>query len=142
MIGERDIFDEVKALVEAEIDSGKTIRPAWLTQAIVATHDRIEGADRDWHRVCSFGFVRSTVRQVVRLYKPEAEPTDPQIVMPGFESLQKAYLITREKERVIVPIQQLTDIEIERKIAELEAMAEGCRAHARELRRYRSERAA
>ena len=58
------------------------------------------------------------------------------------ERLQRGYLVDREKESVLVPTDQLTDTELDAKANEYGRMAEGCRLHALELRRYRMQRAA
>ncbi len=79
---------------------------------------------------------------VVRRYKPTAEVPEPQIILPGFERLQKAYSVERNDEPTIVPTAQLTDSEIRVKAVELRAMAAGCYQHADELERFLSERAA
>ena len=60
--------------------------------------------------------------------------------LPGFDHLQRAYLVARNGEPAVVPIAHLTDGEIRGKAAELRGMADGCIAHAAELERYADER--
>lgn len=56
----------------------------------------------------------------------------------GFESevLQDRYAIKRGKDRVHVPLEQMSDLEIEAKAQDLELQARGLVRHAGELRRY------
>jgi len=56
----------------------------------------------------------------------------------GFESeiLQERYAIKRSDDRVHVPLENMTDLEIEAKAQELEMQARGLVRHAGELRRY------
>jgi hypothetical protein len=56
--------------------------------------------------------------------------------MDGFEHLQKAYPVERGDGREIVPVSQLTDLELEARAAEYDRMAEGCKKHALEIREY------
>lgn len=137
---QKELFEEVLAVVEAAIERGEVVPAHSVTVAIVASHDDIKGEDADWYLLCGMEHVRDTVREVLRRYKPTADPTPEQILLPGMERLQIAYLTDRDGDQVVVPIDQLTDIEIERKATELESMAMGCLQHAKELRRYRVQR--
>jgi hypothetical protein len=77
------------------------------------------------------------VRQQINKMRPEPAGNQQQLVMPGFERLQTHYLVERDKERVAVRIDHLTDDEIEAKACEQETMGRACFQHADELRRYR-----
>lgn len=59
-----------------------------------------------------------------------------QLVLDGFEHLQIAYTFEREGRTVLVPVDQCSEIELERRAREYDDMANGCRAHSRELREY------
>lgn len=137
-----DLVAEVQRLVERRIDEGLPTEKAWLTHAILSKHTRVKGKDADWYRLCGYEHVGDTVRAVVRRYTPSEEPPDRQIVLPGFERLQSAYLIERDGKQMVVPIAQLTTAEASAKVVELRAMASGCDQHADELERYLAERAA
>lgn len=62
--------------------------------------------------------------------------------LPGFEHMQRGYQVERNGIRLLVPTDLLTDEEIEARAAEYDAMAAGCRAHARELRDFLERRRA
>jgi len=62
------------------------------------------------------------------------------INIPGFKRIQVAYTIKRGKRQMIVPIELLTDEEVEAKVAELRRMAANCDLHADEMDRYFQER--
>ena len=114
----------------------------WLTTEILAMKDRIEGDDADFYRL-RWDYIKDTVKRCIGAYAPKAAAaTDAQIVMEGFDYMQKAYTVTRADEVVLVPVHLLSDAEIEARALELEAMAKGCIAHARELRAYVSGRIA
>jgi hypothetical protein len=137
-----DLLDEVQAIVDAGIAANRTVPATWLTNEVIESHPDIKGRDVDWYRLCAYEHVRDTVRKVLRQYKGLPDETPRQIILPGCERLQRAYLVEREGEQTVVPIDQLTEGEITTKIREYERMAAGCIEHAEELRRYQQQRAA
>ena len=143
MFSEKELIAEVAERVESGLEEGRPVQAASLANAVISRHERIEGRDKDFYLTCAWSHVRVVVRQVLRRYKgePEVEP-DRQIVMPGFKRLQRGYLLERDKESVLVRIDQLTHAELDEKAEEYERMGEGCRLHALELRRYKIRRAA
>ena len=151
MFSEKKLTAEVAQLVRRGLLEGRTVQTWWLTNAVaarqLADREPIGGGDKEFYLISAWRHLREVavrqVRQVLRRYKAEPEAkTDPQIVMPGFERLQRGYLVDREKESVLVPTDQLTDTELDAKANEYGRMAEGCRLHALELHRYRMQRAA
>lgn len=142
MYSQSELIEEIKAVIDALEDHQPAVA-SWIVQGIVSAHGDIQGTDKDFYVLCAFGHVRTAVREVFRRYRvaPDEEP-DPQLIMPGFERLQKRYLVERDGDQIAVPIEQLTDQEIDEKIAELERMAAGCKCHAEELRRYKGSRRA
>lgn len=136
---QHELYEEVSQEIDAAIQEGKPVNANWLTHFIVQRHSGIKGKDTEWYQLCAYEHVRDTVRQSIGRYRPEVE-TRRDVLLPGFEYLQNAYLVEREKEQVVVPINQLTNKEITSKITEYEKMADGCVKHADELRRYMRER--
>lgn len=135
-----ELIAEVSGLVEERIERGETTETSWLTQAIVSEHPGIEGDDVDWYLLCAHEHVSDTVRTVVRRYKPSEEKPDSQLILDGFERVQRAYAIERSGKSFIVPTHLLSDGEIATKVSELRGMAAGCHQHADELERFRSQR--
>jgi hypothetical protein len=136
MRSKTEVTQEIRRLVTDRVDAGSTIRVNWFTQEILTMKSEIEGEDADFYVACAADFIRDTVKRCIGDYQPKATATDAQIVMDGFDHMQKAYTVTRDNEVVLVPVQDLTPDEIEGRAAELEGMARGCIAHARELRAY------
>lgn len=132
-----EVTNEIRRIVSERVDAGVVIRVEWLTQEILAMKDQIEGDDADFYVACGAIYIKDTVKRCVGDYKPKATAVqDAQIVMDGFDYLQKAYTVERDEEIVLVPVSQLTHAEIEARALELEGMARGCIAHAKELRNY------
>lgn len=143
MRSKTDVTNEIRQIVTDRINSGVIVRVEWLTTEILAMKDRIEGDDADFYIACGVDYIKDTVKRCIGAYAPKAAAaTDAQIVMEGFDYMQKAYTVTRAEEVVLVPVHLLSDAEIEARALELEAMAKGCIAHARELRAYVSGRVA
>lgn len=133
------IYREIREAIDARIASGEVITRDSLTHDIVRGKSKIEGEDIEFYRVCAFKFVADLVRKCIGKFDARPE-TDPQLVLDGFEHLQKAYTVQRGGQTVLVPIDQLTDIEIELRAQDYEKMAKGCLAHSRELRSYKRNR--
>lgn len=139
-MSETSVYREVREYIARKIEDGIVVNVDWLAHEIVANKNRISGEDLEFYTVCAFDKVRDIVKRCVGKY--DAKPTtDAQLVLDGFEHLQVAYTVERSGQVVLVPVNQLTDEEIEHRAAEYEKMAVGCRAHARELREYRRARA-
>lgn len=138
-VTQRDLEQEISEIVEGKIDAGEVVIKPWLVHHVVGAHVGIAGEDEGWYRLCAFKHVTATVGEIVRRYKPKPE-TDPQVCLPGFTHLQRAYAVERDGSPCVVPIHQLTDAEIEAKIAEMDRMRSGLTEHIDELRRYRGGR--
>jgi hypothetical protein len=138
-----DIAVEIRSRLKSEIDAGRTVQLSWFVQGVLQDHSDISGDDHDWYVVCAREHVWNTARHEVQRYK--AKPIDRQgdfadIVAEGFR-IQKAYLVDRDGERCLVPLADLTTIEVHAKVSELEQMASGCMDHADELRRWLADHA-
>lgn len=141
MFSETDLVNEVSGFIEASLQNGRVMRSQWLIHEIISNHPLVEFEQKDFYVLCAYGHIQKIVRDALRRYKPDLDKEpDPQITLPGFERLQKGYLVERDAESVLVPIEQMSDREIDLKVAEYERMAEGCRLHALELRRYKNQR--
>lgn len=119
---------EVEQLFNESVASGRSIHVDWLANAVIAQHQSVEGDDKDFYVLCAWAHVKTAIRNIVR----KSKPTDtglsdiPQLILPGFDRLQTHYHIERDGEICVIRIDELTDEEIEYKITEYEAMAEGC----------------
>lgn len=138
MRSKTDVTSEIRKMVSDKIDAGIIVRVEWLTTEILSMKSDIHGDDADFYVACGVDFIKDTVKRCIGQYQPKPSAvTDRQLVMEGFDFMQKAYTVDREGETVLVPVDMLTDDEIEARAYELEAMARGCIAHAKELRAYR-----
>lgn len=135
-----EVYRDVRALVKSKIDSGVIVQVDWLTTEILAEMSDIEGDDADFHRACAIIVVKGIVRSVIGKYDKVSSEVGDQLTLEGFDHLQKAYTVKRKNMIVLVPIDQLTDIEIDDRAMEYDKMATGCRAHAKELRAYSTNR--
>src|SRR4051812_7114598 len=102
---ENDLVRAVKAVIGGRIDAGLPSPKNWIIHEVIRRHDNIEGDDTEFYRICAFGHVGSVVRKVLSDYKLEevANAGAGDDLLPGFEYVQKAYLVTRGGDSVIVP---------------------------------------
>ncbi|RWD23054.1 hypothetical protein [Mesorhizobium sp.] len=142
MTQQNSVYSEVRRIIAGKIERGETVVVDWVTHEIIASKAGIEGPDVEFYRICAFTHVKDVVKRCVGRYDAKPASADQQLVLAGFEHLQTAYTVLRGGEVVLVPVDQLTDEEVEDRAKDLDAMALGCRAHARELRSYSRERLA
>ena len=129
------IYAEVRQIIADKIENGDSVIVEWLTREIITSRSRIKGGDCVFYRLCAYAHVKNIVKRCIGKY--DARPTtDAQLTLEGFEHLQVAYTVTRASQVVLVPVDKLTDQELEARSREYEQMAKGCQAHARELRSY------
>ena len=129
------IFTEVRDFIQSRLDAGIILRADWVTAEILASKTEPECEDADFYLLCARDKIADVVRRCLGKFKPATE-TDDQLRLPGFDHLQKAYPVERGGESLLVPVDLLTVEELEARAAEYDAMASGCRAHARELREF------
>jgi hypothetical protein len=126
----------------------KVIKKPWLLHEVLSQKAPPEGRDADFYRMCALATVRDAVDRVVRSAKQlEEDGEGSQPALPGYEFVQPQCCIEREDgdgglESVIVPVDLMTDDEIEGKVAQLQAQARGLTAHAKELAQYLVDRKA
>lgn len=126
---------EIHRLIDDKIAAGVLVQTHWIAHEVLGRHDDIDGNDAEWYRVCTFKEVCRIAKSAIGKYRADEE-TNEQLVLPGFVHLCKAYPLSRDSELVLVPVDQCTDDELLTRASELDKMAKGCVAHARELREY------
>lgn len=134
-----DLINEIRQITDRSIKTGATLHPDWVTQEIMSNHVDIDGEDADFHLCVSRETVRDQVRRQINRYKntPEsAANPDKQIVLEGFNYVQRAYLVDEQGTQIAIPIERMTSAMRKAKIEELRAMGRGCLRHADELERY------
>jgi hypothetical protein len=142
MRSKTEVTNEIRRIVQDKINAGVIVQVGWLTTEILAMKDQIEGEDADFYVACGVSYIKDTVKRCIGDYRPKETGTEAQLLMDGFDHMQKAYTVEREGQTVLVPVHLLTTDEIEGRAEELLAMAAGCIAHARELRAYNQGRMA
>lgn len=133
---------EIRAIVDGRIKRNMPVQPDWVVKEILDSHQEITGNDSDFYFCVAREAIRDQVRKQInrfRLSQEQAVAIDKQIVLPGFERLQRAYLIEIRGKQIAVPLEKMTSLQRQAKIAELQAMGDGCFQHAEELERYDSE---
>lgn len=137
------IDDEIAAkVVWLEQNNGDVLHKDWLINAVMADHKDISGEDADF-ALCTARFtVQVRVERYFRDIKENetAEKPDAQLTLPGYERLQRRYLVERGAEQVAVSPWQMTEAEIDSKAEQLRSFARGMFDHANELLRFKEAR--
>lgn len=135
------IRKQITSFIANKVGRDEIINMDILVHEIVQSRSGIVGPDADFYRVCTYQKVHEVAKTCVAKYNAEDQPSR-QIALPGFEHLQVAYPVARNGVKLLVPINRMTDEEIMERAEEYDAMAKGCRDHARELRGYITKRSA
>jgi len=138
MYSTADLTAEIELVIEQlEANHARKLHPDWITQAVMYRHTGIDGEDADFYQCVGRAHVREAVRQRLNRFRAKAEvEADKQLVLEGFERLQKRYLITEDGEQVAIRVQDMTSAQRKLKANELRTMGAGCYQHADELERY------
>lgn len=138
----KDMKLEIASQIEAAIAARRATPASWIATSIMARFKMPSGwtgEARDFYLLNASENVRREVSQVLGQFKKETDASE-FAKQEGFEFVQKAYPIRRDGEFTIVPVDAMTDDEVEAKVFELERMAASCMAHAEELRRFLKQR--
>jgi len=136
----KDIRSLISSLVADKIDAGKVVNQQWTVTEILNSYDDIEGEDKDFYLVTARHWIGGEVKSAIGKYEPHLGSDGTQLVLDGFEYLQKGYPVLRGTVRQLVPTDQITNEEWDIKEREYEKMGDGCYAHAAEIRMYRNSR--
>ena len=134
-----NITREIHRIIDDKLEAGVTVVVDWVAREIINGKHEISGADAPFYRVCTFKEVCRLVKRAIGKFDA-GDTTSEQLDLPGFKHLQKAYPIARGGSIELVPVTACSDDELLERAAQLEEMAKGCRAHAREIRQYTSAR--
>ncbi len=132
-----NLYSEVRNFIQERLDAGIILRPEWVTAELLAGKSEPKCEDADFYLICARSHLAEVVKRCIGKYRsaPSAV-SDAQLVLPGFEHLQRGYQVERGGVRVLVPTDILTDAELLARADEYDAMALGCRAHAKEIREF------
>ena len=129
------LYSDIREFIQTKLDAGLILRAEWVTAEIISSKQEPECDDADFYLICARNHISEIVKKCIGKYS--AKPTtDEQLKLPGFEHMQKAYQVEREGVRLLVPTDYLSDNELLARADEYDAMAIGCRAHAREIRDF------
>lgn len=132
----KDIQDLIFKMVASKIDAGQVVNMHWATTEIMNNYSDISGADCDFYRIAAKHYISDQVKKSIQKFEPKSDGNNEQLVLDGFEHLQKAYPVKRGDDRELVPVDQIDDAELLERADEYERMAKGCMDHAAEIRIY------
>lgn len=140
-----DLERIVGEVVNARIQSGEIAHAELVIRETIEARGEIAGEDEavEFYGLCAHEHVARVVKKVINKRQEDDEEggqKSDQLLFEGFEYLRSAYTLHRAGDLVIVPLEQMTDDEIDARAEDLDRSSEGCKAHANELRRYKGMR--
>jgi len=147
MSAEKKFDLEIATTVAAWDVAGKELVPAFITHEIITRHE--PGLARQNEHTDFFKhYAYKGHRKDVGSYIAKAFGDDDEkqktldSFLPGFEHVQRRYVIKRGAEDVAVLVEAMTDAEIDARVQLLKRRGRACLAHADELARFKVLRAA
>lgn len=144
MLSAREINTEILSMIAA-LEGKEIINRAWLVTAMLAEHPLKRHRKKDpdeFSLTCRQGFISASVDAVLARLKFQDEGGDPDQTelelppRPGFKHLRQLYPIKRDGAIMLVPLEQMTDDEIEAKVKTYRRASLSLDGHATELERY------
>lgn len=142
---EKTLNAEINAELNRLTGDGKQLVANWIAHTICKDHEEAldrQSEDSMFWRHCGYATTRDAVRRQINARAGDRDEADKrQAKLPGFQHLQYYYIVKRPKVgEVGVPIDSMTDSEIDEKIVRYEGMSVACKDHADELRGYKATR--
>lgn len=139
----KDLEQQGRDLVRGAIEAHRTVAKSWAVQSLVAQNSDFAGPDADIGAAALYYAADKIVQAEIRSFKVESGKARQQSLFgEGFKHLQRAYLISRDSESTLVPVERMTPDEVSAKAQEFRAMGDGCYEHASELEQFHRERSA
>jgi hypothetical protein len=136
--------------IDKELDRLGELKQEWranfVAHAICQKHTEglAEGEHKDFWLHCGYDKTRAAVTRRINkragIKTDEGDEAQPRL--PGYEHMHPYYVVRRNGDDVGVHVDEMTDEEIDKKIASIERMGRSNFDHAREFKRYKRERAA
>lgn len=124
-------------LIADKISHSEEVQMDWAVHELIKQQGSITGDGKEFYVLCAREYVYRVVKKVVDKYEADsAAVSDAQICLAGFDYLQVAYTVERDDARVLVPIELISDSELEQRAAEYDKLAVGLKGHASEIRNY------
>lgn len=136
----KQLTNEIKEVLNRLAENRQEWRANIITTEIVSNHEDELVGDAYFSRHNNWENTRREVNVVMKQMadiKPDADAN--QLVLDGFEKLQKYYMVTRDDERVGVHIYDMSKEELLQKKQELRAMRKGLEIHEDEIDRFISQ---
>jgi hypothetical protein len=141
MYEQAELTSDIEKVIETlEKEGAERLSPDVITSFVMTRWQEVAGDADERYLFASHWCLREQVRKRLNRYKViPGTDVDEQLLLEGFERLQKRYLVEENGEQVAVRIEKMTRKQFEDKIAEFESMREGLSQHIQELRRYMNE---
>lgn len=136
---------EIAAKVDALAAAGQPLNPSWITHEICNDHKTglVGNAHSDFWRHGGYRTARQeTGAYITKKYGggKVVSTGHKQLTLPGYDHVQTHYIVERKGDEIGVPTHDLTDDEIDARVAVFRAYGVAYFAHADELERFKAHR--
>jgi hypothetical protein len=137
-----DLRQELRHIIEDGIARGQAMPMGWIVETVMQRHPLPREFEQrgfyEHHTRCN---IRIELRKTLRDYtvgdeEDEGDPRQGSLPLEGYHYLQRICLVKRDRDRVVVDIEQMSRAECEAQAARRRKMGAGCFAHAEEWDRW------
>lgn len=129
---------EINAKIDELDRTGQEWSPQWIAHTVCAAHD--DGLAQNEHaefwKYGGYKTCREETRRCINRRAGDEESAELQMVFEGFEHLQRYYVVERKGDSVGIPVEQLSDEELQAKAALHRSFGAAHFAHADEIDRF------
>ena len=129
-----------RAIVSNAIGAGQEVQMPWAVHELIQSQGTIEGGGVPFYRLCAQEHAYRVIKKVVDKYENKLAEDDKQMDLEGFDCLQKAYTFDRDGERVLVPIDLISSVELLQRAEEYDRQSVTMARHAEQLRLFVAKR--
>ena len=139
-LGPKELEQQAHKLIAQKIEDGESVQMHWAVTEFLNLQPEITGPGEAFYQLAARDYAYRLIKKAVDKHDRSSKPGDGQMILDGYEFLQKAYTVDRDGERQLVPIDLVTNLELLKRAADYRKMGDGCYAHAREIEQYVADR--
>lgn len=136
---EKNVQRETERLVEKKRAAQKRISADDVTLTIVLSNYPSFKQGSDYICLCVWNTTRKIVGDYLARHFKDDDGETKQLRFPGFDHLQRAYLVSEQGDSVVVPLEQLSAAQLDHIADRIEKEGKAKLRHAKEVRKYRQD---
>ena len=138
----KELEKEASKMIADRIQNNQPVQMTWAVNELIQKQGIIKGDGVPFYELCAREYIYNVIKKAVSKYESAStnEAESNQTTLVGYDLLQEAYTVERDKERQLIPVNDLTDQELLERADEFEKQSATLIAHAEEIRLFVAKR--